>query len=87
MVHLYKVTDGAATQLTSAQGSLAVGTQKLELEATGSTLTAYLNGQFLFSFTDTSATAYQSGTAGIVSIGDGSSTFGPAFSSLSIKGI
>jgi hypothetical protein len=85
VVHLYKVTNGnfgVDEVATSVPVTLSGLSQKLEVEATGGALTVYLNDQFLFSFADTSS---PSGSAGIISIGNGVSA-GPAFDSFSVKG-
>ena len=53
-VELIKVTGGVSSSpLATASVSLLGSNNQLELEANGGTLTAYLNGQFLFTFTDT----------------------------------
>ena len=69
-----------SSPLATASVSPLASNNQLELEADAGSLTAYLNGKFLFSFTDTT-NPFTSGSAGLVSIGSGS-----VFNSFSVKG-
>jgi hypothetical protein len=84
-VQLFKVvtTGGVTTQtlLATANVTPNAGSNSLELQASGSTLTAYLNGQFLFTFTDNSS-PFTSGSVGLAA-NNGS---GAALSSFSVVG-
>jgi hypothetical protein len=81
-VQLVKVVNGASSPLLSP---VAVtphpSSNSLELEVNGSTLTAYLNGQFLFTFTD-NTNPFTLGSVGLTT----NNGAGAAFSSFSVVG-
>jgi hypothetical protein len=80
-VQLVKVVNGVAGSPLVTQAVNPLGSNNvLELQANGSTLTACLNGQFLFTFTDNSS-PFTSGSVGLAASGNAS-----AFSSFSVTG-
>jgi hypothetical protein len=81
-VQLVKIVNGVAGSPLATQSVTPLASNNvLELQANGSTLTAYLNGQFLFTFTDNSS-PFTSGSVGLAASGG----TGPVFASFSVTG-
>ena len=75
-VELVKVVNGniAATLFVQSLTSSSGG-HTMELQATGSTLTGYLDGNLLFSLTDDLANPFTSGSAGLAAYNGSSAAF------------
>jgi predicted outer membrane repeat protein len=70
-IALYKVTSGSPGVAPLATFATSATSGTLELVANGSTLSAFLNGQFLFTYTDNS-NPFTYGSVGLASMGSAS---------------